>query len=76
MRNLVLGFITLTLLDGSHLRIEALRPNVSIIHPEHGTACAKKHATAVRVGGTPYCVLETEEQIEAMVCKDNEDCHK
>ena len=64
---IILAFITLTLLDGTKLHVEALRPNINIIHPEHGTQCARHHATAVVVGSKSYCVMETYEQIHKLV---------
>jgi hypothetical protein len=71
MKQVLYGFITLTLLDGTHLHVEALRPNINIIHPEHGTQCARAHATAIVAGAKSYCVLESAEQIQKLV-EDNQ----
>ena len=64
------AFITLTLLDGSKIHVEANRPNISILRPGHGQ-CAKAHATAIIAAGKSLCVLETWEEIDKLV-KDNE----
>jgi len=74
LNNIVLGFITLTLLDGTRIRVEALPGIVSIISPRHDPC--QHRGTAVTVGAKGLCVRETAEEVEQLLEKANEDSHK
>jgi len=65
---IVLAFITLTLLDGSKIDVEALRPNVSFMGHLGPTYCHNNpRATVVIIGCKPMCVLETKAEIRKLV---------
>jgi hypothetical protein len=69
-RAIIFSFITLTLLDGTRIKIEALPGVVSVITPAH-SPCAHR-GTAITVGAKGLCVREAPDEIEKLLEKARE----
>ena len=65
VRNMLLGFITLTLLDGTPFGVESTPGVLTIITPSHNQ-CAHR-GTAITVGAKGLCVREARDEIERLL---------
>ena len=64
MRNLLLGFILLTQLDGSAVFVESTQIQIIRVRSSecgHGAGCV------IRVGSTTLCVKETADQVRKKI---------